>query len=54
VDGQAAINLPADLARQQITEALGRLDRTIHQNRDHAFTGGQGATPHPRPPNDAQ
>ena len=39
---QAAIDLPAELIRQRITEALGHLDDTIREIRTTAFT-------HPRP-----
>jgi PAS domain S-box-containing protein len=39
---QAAIDLPAELIRQRITEALGHLDDTIREIRNTAFT-------HPRP-----
>ena len=39
---QAAIDLPAELTRQRITEALGHLDDTIREIRTTAFT-------HPRP-----
>jgi anti-anti-sigma factor len=35
---QAAISLPADVARERIAEALRRLDDTVREIRDHAFT----------------
>ena len=35
---QAAIDLPAELIRQGITEALGHLDDTIREIRNTAFT----------------
>jgi anti-anti-sigma factor len=35
---QTAIELPHDAARQQIVDALNRLDHTIQQIRDHVFT----------------
>ncbi|HEU5385715.1 MAG TPA: hypothetical protein VFV73_07420 [Streptosporangiaceae bacterium] len=35
---QAAIDLPAELIRQRITEALGHLDDTIREIRNTAFT----------------
>jgi PAS domain S-box-containing protein len=35
---QAAIDLPAELTRQRITEALGHLDDTIREIRNTAFT----------------
>ena len=34
---QAAAELPAEVARERITESLARLDDTIHEIRDHAF-----------------
>jgi anti-anti-sigma factor len=34
---ETAIDLPHDLARQRITDALQRLDNTIHEIRDHVF-----------------
>ena len=34
---QGAANLPADVARERIAEALRRLDDTIHEIRDHLF-----------------
>jgi anti-anti-sigma factor len=34
---EAAAGLPADAARERITEALRRLDDTIHEIRDHVF-----------------
>lgn len=34
---QAAADLPAEVARERIGDALGRLDDTIHEVRDHAF-----------------
>ena len=37
---QAASNLPGDVARERLTEALGQLDDTIHEIRDYAFTSG--------------
>ena len=49
---QGAINLPADVARERIAEALQRLDDTIREIRDQAFTArGQGIGPHRAPPN---
>ncbi len=49
---QGAINLPADLARERIAEALQRLDDTIREIRNHAFTThDQGIRPHRAPPN---
>jgi hypothetical protein len=49
---QAAIDLPREVAREPITEALGRLDDTISEIRDYVFTtGGGGAPPaDPAPP----
>jgi hypothetical protein len=34
---QAAVNLPNEVARERITEALRQLDDTIHEIRDYAF-----------------
>ena len=49
---QGAINLPADVARERIAEALQRLDDTIREIRDHAFTArDQGIRRHRAPPN---
>ena len=49
---QAAANLPADVARERIAEALRRLDDTIREIRDHAFaTRGHRIRPHRAPPN---
>ena len=49
---QAAINLPADVARERIGEALQRLDDTIREIRDVAFTTrDQGVRRHRAPPN---
>jgi anti-anti-sigma factor len=39
---QTAIDLPHDVARQRITEALQHLDDTIHEIRDHSFTAHPG------------
>jgi anti-anti-sigma factor len=49
---QAAISLPADVARERIAEALRRLDDTIREIRDHAFTTrDHWNRPHRAPPN---
>jgi anti-anti-sigma factor len=37
---QAAIDQPHDVARERITEALQRMDDTIHEIRDHVFAVG--------------
>ena len=37
---QAAAGLPADVARERISAALGHLDDTIHEIRDHIFRSG--------------
>jgi anti-anti-sigma factor len=43
---QAAADLPAEVARGRITEALQQLDDTIHEIRDYAFeVAGQGPPP---------
>jgi PAS domain S-box-containing protein len=34
---QAAIDLPADVARERISDALRHLDDTVHEIRDHIF-----------------
>jgi len=46
---QSAIDLPHDLARQRITDAVQRLDRTIHEIRDHAFARARRDRPGPAP-----
>jgi anti-anti-sigma factor len=49
---QTAIDLPREVARERITEALGRLDDTIREIREYVFSAdGQGAPPaDPAPP----
>jgi PAS domain S-box-containing protein len=49
---QAAIDLPREVARERITEALARLDDTIREIRDYVFTThARGAPPaDPAPP----
>ena len=37
---QAAADLPGDVARERLTEVLGRLDDVVHEIRDYAFTSG--------------
>lgn len=37
---QVASDLPGDVARERLTEALEQLDDTIHEIRDYAFTSG--------------
>jgi hypothetical protein len=51
---QTAIDLPHDVARERIAEALQRLDDTIHEIRDHAFTSGRQPPPGSAPPSRAQ
>jgi anti-anti-sigma factor len=46
---QAAVNLPGEVARERITEALRRLDDTIQDIRDDAFAA-PGEEPRPDPP----
>jgi anti-anti-sigma factor len=48
----SAIDLPREVARERITEALGRLDDTIREIRDYVFTThARGAPPaDPAPP----
>jgi anti-anti-sigma factor len=48
---ETAIDLPHDLARQRITDALQRLDSTIHEIRDHVFAARpRPGRPSPAPP----
>src|SRR5208337_1867977 len=42
---QAAAELPTDVARERISEALRRLDDSIHQIRDHIFRSRPPGTP---------
>lgn len=37
---QASANLPADVARERLRDALDQLDDTIHEIRDYAFASG--------------
>lgn len=37
---QTAADLPADVARERISQALDQLDETIHEIRDYAFASG--------------
>jgi anti-anti-sigma factor len=49
---QAAISLPADVAREHIAEAIRSLDDTIREIRDQAFTTrDRWIPPHRAPPN---
>jgi anti-anti-sigma factor len=49
---QAAVDLPAEAARDRIGEALRRLDDTVGELRDHAVAFRNNRTRHPRtPPN---
>lgn len=50
---QAAAGLPSDVARERITDALARLDDTIHDIRDHSFASRSQPPPSPAPPNGA-
>jgi PAS domain S-box-containing protein len=48
---QTAADLPADVARERISEALDQLDETIHEIRDYTFaSGGEGPRPGPGQP----
>ncbi len=48
---QAASDLPGDVARERLTEALEQLDETIHEIRDYAFTSDdEGPRSEPGPP----
>ena len=51
---QAAIDLPADMVRQRIEEALEHLDDTIREIRDTAFTAPDQTPPRPSPPDGAE
>src|SRR5271169_673966 len=51
---QAAIDLPADMVRQRIEEALQHLDDTIREIRDTAFTTPDQTPPRPSPPDGAE
>jgi anti-anti-sigma factor len=44
---QAGTDLPHDLARQRITDAVRRLDSTIHEIRDHVFARARPGRPGP-------
>src|ERR1039457_3803682 len=44
---QAAIGLPSDMARGRITQALGRLDDTIHEVRDELLAVRDRGVPPP-------
>jgi anti-anti-sigma factor len=49
---QAAADLPSEVARERITDALHELDDTIHVIRDYAFpASGQEPPPDPASPN---
>jgi anti-anti-sigma factor len=49
---QAAVDLPHDVAVQQIADALRRLDDTIREIHDHVFADGDDdEPPDPAPPN---
>ncbi len=49
---QAAIDLPSDVARERIADAIRHLDDTIREIRDHVFAArSQGARPRHTPPN---
>jgi hypothetical protein len=48
---QSAIDLPHDIARRRITEALQRLDDTIRRVQEYMFsTRDQAGPSHPPPP----
>ena len=48
---EAAAELPGEIAQRRITEALDRLDETIHEIRDYAFGSPDGPPPGAGPPN---
>ena len=48
---QAAVDLPSEVARQRITDALRELDDAIHEIRDYVFSArAQEPPPDPAPP----
>ncbi len=52
---QAATDLPSDVARERIADAIRRLDDTIREIRDHVFAArGHEARPRHAPPNGAR
>lgn len=52
---QAAIELPSDVAKERIAEALWHLDDAIREIRDHVFAArGHGTQPRHPPPNGAR
>jgi signal transduction histidine kinase len=42
---QAAADLPGEIARERITDAIGQLDDTIHEIRDYAFSDRSQVVP---------
>jgi len=48
---EAAAELPGDVAQRRITDALDRLDETIHEIRDYAFGSPDAPPPAAGPPN---
>jgi hypothetical protein len=42
---QAAADLPSEVARERITEALRQLDDTIHEIRSYAFSAAEEGMP---------
>ena len=52
---RARTDLPIDVARERIADAIRRLDDTIREIRDHVFAArGPGARPRHAPPNGAR
>jgi anti-anti-sigma factor len=50
---QVAAELPGDVARERLGQALDELDDTIHEIRDYAFSSGEeGQGRDPRPPSE--
>jgi anti-anti-sigma factor len=47
---QAAAELPGDVARERLGEALDQLDETIHEIRDYAFSSGDEGPEHSAEP----
>jgi PAS domain S-box-containing protein len=49
---QGAADLPREVAREHIADALRQLDQTIHDIREHAFSARRHEPPPPRGPQD--
>jgi hypothetical protein len=42
---QVSVDLPSEVARERITEALRQLDDTIHEIRAYVFSAAEQGTP---------